>query len=101
MQATKTYNELTELELKKLIVPAGTTAADYKNFVVHYNKKGELIRVALGEFSETKRQQLKDEWNKPDAMDYALVKAGKTQPRQMQVFTTEERKAIRDTWLKK
>lgn len=101
MQATKTYNELTELEIKKLVVPAGAKASDYKNFVVHYNKKGELIRVALGEFSETKSQQLKEEWNKPDAMDYAIVKAGKTKPRQMQVFTAEERKAIRETWLKK
>lgn len=101
MQATKTYNELTELEIKKLVVPAGAKASDYKNFVVHYNKKGELIRVALGEFSETKSQQLKEEWNKPDAMDYAIVKAGKTKPRQMRVFTAEERKAIRETWLKK
>lgn len=101
MEAIKTYAELTELEIKKLRVPAGTVVEDYKNFSVCYNKKGELIRVSVGEFSDRKREQVKEEWNKPDAMDYALVKAGKTQPRQMKVFTTEQRKAIRETWLKK
>lgn len=101
MQATKTYEELNELELKKLVIPALSEVSDYKNFVVHYNKKGELIRVAVGEFSDAKKQALKEEWDKPDAMDYALVKAGKTQPRQMKVFTAEERKAIREEWLKK
>jgi hypothetical protein len=88
MEAIKTYAELTELEIKKLRVPAGTVVEDYKNF-------------SVGEFSDRKSEQVKEEWNKPDAMDYALVKAGKTQPRQMKVFTTEQRKAIRETWLKK
>ena len=101
MEAIKTYAGLTELEIKKLRVPAGTVVEDYKNFSVCYNKKGELIRVSVGEFSDRKSEQVKEEWNKPDAMDYALVKAGKTHPRQMKVFTTEQRKAIRETWLKK
>ena len=101
MEAIKTYAELTELEIKKLRVPAGTVVEDYKNFSVCYNKKRELIRVSVGEFSDRKSEQVKEEWNKPDAMDYALVKAGKTQSRQMKVFTTEQRKAIRETWLKK
>lgn len=101
MEAIKTYAELTELEIKKLRVPAGTAVEDYKNFSVCYNKKGELIRVSVGEFSNKKSEQVKEEWNKPDAMDYALVKAGKTKPRQMKIFTTEQRKAIRETWLKK
>lgn len=101
MEAIKTYAELTELEIKKLRVPAGTVVEDYKNFSVCYNKKGELIRVSVGEFSDRKSEQVKEEWNKPDAMDYALVKAGKTKPRQMKIFTNEQRKAIRTEWLKK
>lgn len=55
MEAIKTYAELTELEIKKLRVPAGTTVEDYKNFSVCYNKKGELIRVSVGEFSDKKK----------------------------------------------
>lgn len=101
MEAIKTYAELTELEIKKLRVPAGTTVEDYKNFSVCYNKKGELIRVSVGEFSDKKSEQVKEEWDKPNAMDFAIVKAGKTQPRQMKIFTDEERKAIRKEWLKK
>ena len=101
MEAIKTYAELTELEIKKLRVPAGTTVEDYKNFSVCYNKKGELIRVSVGEFSDKKSEQVKEEWDKPNGMDFALVKAGKTPPRQMKIFTDEERKAIRKEWLKK
>ena len=82
-------------------MPVVNTLEDYKNFSFFYNKNGELFSVSVGEFSDKKSEQVKEEWDKPNAMDFALVKAGKTQPRQMKIFTDEQRKAIRKEWLKK
>lgn len=57
-QAIKTYEELTEEEKGKLRIPVTNELSDYANFTVHYNKKGDLLKVALGSFSDKKKAEL-------------------------------------------
>ena len=49
----KSYNELTDDEQDRLIIPAGQSKDDYINYQVRYNKKGKLLGVAVHEMKET------------------------------------------------
>lgn len=53
VNAIKSYNELTDDEQARLIIPAGQSKDDYINYQVRYNKRGKLLGVAVHEMKET------------------------------------------------
>ena len=53
VNAIKSYDELTDDEQARLIIPAGQSKDDYINYQVRYNKKGRLLGVAVHELKET------------------------------------------------
>lgn len=59
IQLEKSYNELTETELQKLVFPAGDTAAKYQSYMVHYNKNKELIRISPSEYTDAYKEIIK------------------------------------------
>lgn len=66
--AKKEYDELTEEELSRLVIPSGTTKEDYKNYRVDHNKKGKLIKVIVEDYSEKFLKQLHGGVDFVDAM---------------------------------
>ena len=78
LQAIKTYKELTETERKVLTIPRGKTLDDYKDFIVHYNKNGELLRVALNNFSDDYIKKLNNERKKANLVDVCTVAFSKS-----------------------
>lgn len=53
VNAIKHYDELTDDEKARLIIPAGQSKDDYINYQVRYNKRGKLLGAAVHEMKET------------------------------------------------
>lgn len=53
VNAFKSYDELTDDEQARLIIPAGQSKDDYINYQVRYNKRGKLLGVAVHEMKKT------------------------------------------------
>lgn len=60
-QIEKSYNELTEIELQKLVFPAGDAAEKYENYTVHYDKNKELVRISPGEYTKEYQDIIKQD----------------------------------------
>ncbi|MFS0969912.1 hypothetical protein ACFC3P_12500 [Enterococcus thailandicus] len=73
-QIIKTYDEFTELEKQRLIIPAGEKLEDYDTYLVHYNKNGKLMKIATYSFSEASK---KERANRIDLVDTLQVSFGK------------------------
>ena len=57
-QAVKTYDELTAEEKKKLVFVSGTKKEFYENYIVNYNKKGDLLRVQCHESTSERTKEV-------------------------------------------
>lgn len=77
----KKYEELTASELEKLRFPYPDSKEDYKNYAVHYNKKGELIRVVVHDFSDKVKKEIEKNSNQPNILDSMQVLFGKKHSR--------------------
>ena len=67
------FDSLTVEEFNKLIIPANSSVSDYSNFYVYHNKRNELLRVVVGDFSKQKNKQIEEERNKPTILDYCIA----------------------------
>ena len=80
----KIYEELTASELDELRFPYTDSKEDYKNYAVHYSKKGELIRVQPHDFSGKKKKEIEKMINQPDILDSMQVLFGRKHSRAYQ-----------------
>lgn len=90
-QAIKNREELTSAELRK----ARLNFDDYDTFHCHYNKQGEVLRVAGGDLSEAFHTRQAEMNGRRTDMDFCLVTAGKEGPRQKELYSDSERRLIR------
>lgn len=80
-------------ELKALQIPATDSIDDYANFKCYYNKRGEIVRIVKGDFSEAKIAQIKAHENDPTWID--VFKVSQRKHVREGLFTNKEREAIK------
>lgn len=78
----KTFDELTDEELAELRFPAGSTANDYANYGVQYNKKGELLRVSVHDFSQSQQETIGASQDKVNVLDVSAAMFGRGKVKQ-------------------
>lgn len=66
---TVTIDELTDEMRDKLIVPAGTTVKDYRDFDVSCNKHGKVCAIRPGMYSEEMSRRIREQSMKPSLID--------------------------------
>lgn len=68
-----TFDSLTVEEFNKLTLAADSNISDYSNFYVYHNKRNELLRVVVGDYSENKKKQIEADRKKPNILDYCMA----------------------------
>ena len=96
-QFIKTVAEMTTEERNALHLACTDTIEDIETVRCHYNKKGELIRVSVVSFTQDKKDRINAAVAEPNMIDVCKVASTKRSTgRQLEVFTAEQRKAIRE-----
>lgn len=78
LQSIKSYAELTDDERESLTIPATSNITDYKDFVVHRNKKDEIIRVVTNSFTDEKADDINESVDLVDALEVVYGEKGTT-----------------------
>lgn len=78
LQSIKSYAELTDDERESLTIPATSKITDYKDFVVHRNKKNKIIRVVTNSFSDKKADEINESVDLVDALEVVYGEKGTT-----------------------
>lgn len=96
----KTFEELTDDELEKLVFSSGESKKDYKTYRIYRNKKNEIIRVVAYGFSNLKIKEIEEYENKINILDVCSIAFAKKQSKIYQKarkkFTDEEAKFIKN-----
>lgn len=77
MNAVKTYDELTDDEQSKMILPHGETIEDYSTYRVRRNKKNELRSVTGEDYSAKRSAEIAARSAQPNIVDAMNILYGK------------------------